>query len=101
MIHLRSHSLFAIRIMFTPTCCSDLGCTSNYHPFHRVPSKFRMYDKLPLKQIWKRALSYKNIDNLKVYNVRIKHFRDEDVELLHKVPNGDGTFTEIHTSWKT
>ena len=30
MLHLRSHPLFAIRIMFTPNCCSDLGCTSIY-----------------------------------------------------------------------
>ena len=25
----------------------------------------------------------------------ISEFRDEDVELLHKLPNGDGTFTAI------
>ena len=30
-----------------------------------------------------------------VFSVCIKHFRDEDVELLHMLPNGDGTFTEI------
>ena len=41
------------------------------------------------------ALHYENIDHLKVFNVCIKHFRGEDVELLHKLPNGDGTFTEI------
>ena len=32
---------------------------------------------------------------LKVVNVCIKHFREEDVEYFHKVPNGDGTFTNV------
>ena len=37
----------------------------------------------------------KIIVHLKVFNVCINYFRDEDVELLHKLPNGDGTFTEM------
>ena len=44
--------------------------------------------------IWKRALRFENIDHLKVYYVYIKNFRDEDMEFLHKLPNGDGTFIE-------
>ena len=69
MIRLRSHSLFAIRIMFIPNCCSDLGCTSNCHLFHRVPIPIPilwMSDKLPLIQAWKSALRYEGIDHLKV-----------------------------------
>ena len=54
-----------------------------------------MPDKRSLKHNWKRALRYENIDHLKVFNVCIEHFGDGDVELLHKCPNGDGTFTEI------
>ena len=30
-----------------------------------------------------------------MFNVCIKHFGATDVELLHKLPNGDSTFTEI------
>ena len=65
---------------FMPSCCSDLGCTSNYHPFHLIIT-FRMLDKLPLKQASQTALRYENIDHLKVFTVCIKHFRDEVVEL--------------------
>ena len=48
-----------------------------------------------LKQAWIRALRRENIDSLKVVNVCVKHFRSEDVESFHKVPRGDGTFTEV------
>ena len=48
-----------------------------------------------LRQAWIRALHRDNIDNLKVVNVCVKHFREEDVEVSHKLSNGDGTFTEI------
>ena len=44
---------------------------------------------------WIRALQRENIDSLKVVNVCVKHFRSEDVDSFHKVPRGDGTFTEI------
>ncbi|KAI6648318.1 hypothetical protein LOD99_12127 [Oopsacas minuta] len=48
-----------------------------------------------LKHAWIRALHREDIDRLKVVNVCIKHFREEDVEYFHKVPNGDGTFTSV------
>ncbi|KAI6652429.1 hypothetical protein LOD99_7443 [Oopsacas minuta] len=48
-----------------------------------------------LKRAWVRALHREDIDRLKVANVCIKHFREEDVEYFHKVPNGDGTFTSV------
>ena len=78
-----------------PSSCSVPGCTSNYHPDDRVPI-FKMPDIPPtLKQAWIRALRRENIDSLKVVNVCVKHFRSEDVESFHKVPRGDGTFTEV------
>ncbi|KAI6659855.1 hypothetical protein LOD99_14195 [Oopsacas minuta] len=55
-----------------------------------------MPENLPeLKQAWIRALHREDIDRLKVVNVCIKHFREEDVEYFHKLPNGDGTFTSV------
>ena len=55
-----------------------------------------MPEHLPeLRQAWICALRRENIDNLKVVNLCVKHFREEDVEVSHKAPNGDGTFTEI------
>ena len=78
-----------------PSACSAPGCTSNYYPNERVHI-FRMPDNPPeLKQAWIRALHREDIDRLKVVNVCIKHFREEDVEYFHKVPNGDGTFTNV------
>ena len=78
-----------------PRSCSAPGCRSNYSPDDRVPM-IKMPEHTPeLRQAWKRALHRDNIDNLKVVNVCVKHFWEEDVEVSHKVPNGDGTFTEI------
>ena len=54
-----------------PSCSSDLVCTSNYNPFNQIPI-FRMPDKLPLKQAWKGALRYEEVDHLKLLNVCIK-----------------------------
>ena len=48
-----------------------------------------------LKQAWIRALHREHIDELEDVFVCIEHFRAEDVEHIHKVPNGDGTFREI------
>ena len=48
-----------------------------------------------LRQACIRALRRENIDNPKVVNVCVKHFREEDVEVSHNAPNGDGTFTAI------
>ena len=71
------------------------GCKSNYKPDERIPC-FRLPKAPPeLKQAWIRALHRENIDELKEIFVCIKHFRAEDVEYTHKVPNGDGTFREI------
>ena len=52
-----------------------------------------MPEKLPLKQARKRPLRYENIDHL-LFNVCINPYRDEDAELLHKLPNEVGSFTE-------
>ena len=55
-----------------------------------------MLDKLPeFEQAWNSALRRENFENLKVSNVCIVHFRDKEMELLRKLPNGDGTITKI------
>ena len=59
--------------------------------------------KLPLKpdqlrHAWLRALHREDIEDLKVVNVCVKHFREGDIEYTHKVPNGDGTYREIPRS---
>ena len=36
-----------------------------------------------------------DISDLKAVKVYAKHFRDDDIEVVHKVPNGDGTFTKV------
>ena len=78
-----------------PSSCSAPGCTSNYDQDDRVPI-FRMPDKPPeLRQAWISALHRDDIDTLKVVNVCAKHFRDDDIIKTHKVPNGDGTFTDV------
>lgn len=78
-----------------PSPCSAPGCTSNYYPDDRVHI-FRLPENPPeLKRAWIRALHREDIDRLKVVNVCIKHFREEDVEYFHEVPNGDGTFTSV------
>ena len=40
--------------------------------------------------LWRDDLHY-----FKGVYVCVKHFREEDIEYTHKVPNGDGTFREI------
>ncbi|KAI6648378.1 hypothetical protein LOD99_8168 [Oopsacas minuta] len=88
-------SLYIAGISLIPSACSAPGCISNYYPDDRVHI-FRVPENPPeLKQAWIRALHCDNIDRLKVVNVCIKHFREEDVEYIHKVPNGDGTFTSV------
>ena len=42
-----------------------------------------------------RTLRRVDIDGMKVVRVCIKHFREQDIETTHRVPKGDGTFTEV------
>ena len=48
-----------------------------------------------LRQAWVRALRRDDIDELKTVFVCAKHFRTEDIEYMHNVPNGDGTIRKI------
>ena len=76
-----------------PSSCSASGCRSNYDSDDRIPI-FTMPENPPeLKQAWMRALRRDDISDLKAVKVCAKHFRDDDIEVVHKVPNGDGTFT--------
>ena len=47
-----------------------------------------------LKHAWLRALHREDVDELKVVYVCSKHFREEDIEYIHRVPNGDGSYRE-------
>ena len=78
-----------------PTSCSAPGCKCNYKSEDRV-TLFKMPQKPDqLRHAWVRALRRDDIDELNAVYVCVKHFRTEDIEYTHKVPNGDGTFPEI------
>ena len=77
------------------TSCSAPGCKSNYKSEDRV-TLFKMPQKPDqLKHALVLALRRDDIDELKAVYVCVKHFRTEDIEYSHKVPNGENTFREI------
>ena len=47
------------------------------------------------RQSWLRTLHREDLDYLKTVFVCLKHFREEDIEYTHKVPNGEGTYREL------
>ena len=51
-----------------------------------------------LKHAWLRALHREDVDELKVEYVCSKDIREEDVEYMHRVPNGDGSYREMQRS---
>ena len=82
-----------------PNACSAPGCsTSNYNPTDRMPV-FTMPQKPDqLRHAWLRALHREDRDYLKVVYVFSKHFRKDEIETTHRVPNGDGSYREIPRS---
>ena len=75
-------------------------CRSNYDRDERIPV-FKLSQKPnQLRHAWLRALNRDDIDKLKVVYVCVNHFRDEDVEYTHIVPNGDGSYREIRSKLK-
>ncbi|KAI6650606.1 hypothetical protein LOD99_7656 [Oopsacas minuta] len=48
-----------------------------------------------LKQAWTLAIDREDIERLLTVRVCIKHFLEADIEYTHRVPFGDGTFTEV------
>ena len=87
--------MLATKSIRMPNTCSAPGCKSNYNPEDRIPV-FRMPQQPDeLRQSWIRALHREDLDNLKTVFVCVKHFREEDIEYTHKVPNGDGTYREL------
>ena len=75
-----------------PNSCSAPGCTSNYNSDEHVPV-FKLPNKPDeLRHAWIRALRRDDLDDFKRVYVCVKHFREEDIEYMHIVPNGDGTF---------
>ena len=51
-----------------------------------------------MKHAWLRALHREDVGELKVVYVCSKHFREEDIEYMHRVPNGDGSYREMPRS---
>ena len=81
-----------------PNTCSAPGCTSNYHPTDRIPV-FKMPQKPDeLRHARLRALHRYDMDDLKVVYVCSKHFRKNEIETTHRVPNGDGSYREVPRS---
>ena len=79
-----------------PNSCSAPGYKSNYYESDDQVPVFKMPTHPPeLKQAWTRALRRDDIGGIKVERVCIKHFREQDIEITHRVPKGDGTFTEV------
>ena len=78
-----------------PSNCSSSGCRSNYNKDERIPVLKLPQTPDQLRHAWLRALHRDDIDKLKVVYVCVKHFRDEDVEYTHRVPNGDVSYQEI------
>ena len=78
-----------------PSSCSAPGCKSNYRRRDRIPIFKRPEYPPQLKQAWTQAIHRVDIEELKVVYVCIKHFLEGDIEFNHKVPRGDGTYTEI------
>ena len=78
-----------------PNSCSAPGCKSNYTNEEHIPT-FKMPEKPPeVRHAWIRALHREDIGHLKAVYVCLKHFHEEDILFTHKIPSGDGTFTEI------
>ena len=78
-----------------PNSCSAPGCKSNYTKEEHTPT-FKMPEKHPeVRHAWIRALHREDIGHLKAVYVCLKDFHEEDILSTHKVPSGDGTFTEI------
>ena len=48
-----------------------------------------------LRQAWIHALHHEDVADLKVVYVCAKHFQKDDIEYVHIVPKGDGTFHEV------
>ena len=78
-----------------PNSCAVFGCKINYNDDHRVPV-FKLPTKPDdLRHRWLQVLQRDDLQSFKGIYVCVNHFRQEDVEYTHKVPNGDGTYREI------
>ena len=80
-----------------PNNCSAHVCRSNDDPMDRIPVFKMALRPDELKHAWLRAL-HRDVDELKVVYVGSKHFREEDIEYMHRVPNGDGSYREMPRS---
>ena len=73
-------------------------CKSNYDDDERVPVFKMPHNPDQLRRVWIRALHREHIHELKAVYVCSKHFREDEVEITYKVPNGDGTYREMPQS---
>ena len=76
--------------------CSAPNCKSNYNlddpyiPVFELPNQPE-----ELRQQWFNALHRENITALRHVYVFIHHFREDDIDRTYKIPNPDGSFTEV------
>ena len=78
-----------------PNSCAVFGCKINYNDDHRVPV-FKLPTKPDnLRHRWLQVLRRYDLQLFKGVYMCVNHFRQEDFEYTHKVPNGDGTYREI------
>ena len=74
-----------------PNSCYVFGCKSNYNDDDRVPV-FKLPKKPDeLSHRWIQVLRRNELHSFKGVYVSVNHFREEDIEYTHKVPNGDVT----------
>ena len=79
-----------------PNKCSAPNCFSNYYPDDPYIPVFKLPNKPPeLRQEWITALRRVNMTDFKFIFVCAKHFREDDIEHVFKMPNPDGSFSEI------
>ena len=79
-----------------PNKCSAPNCKSNYYPDDPYIPVFELPNQPEeLRQQWFNALHRENITALKHVYACIHHFREDDIDRTYKIPNPDGSFTEV------
>ena len=79
-----------------PNRCSAPNCKSNYYPGDPYIPVFKLPNEPEeIRKQWFNALRRENISELKHVFVCIHHFHDNDVERTYKIPNPDGSLSEI------
>ena len=72
-----------------PNSCAVFGCKSNYNDDDRVPVFKLPTESDDLRHRWLQVLRRDDLQLFKGVYACVNHFRQEDVEYTHKVPNGE------------